>query len=63
MRKIPRTVRAGQSEEFFESNYFQIGQACSPVLLINYRASKNSLFKAKLNVRAKTIQFILSNLF
>ena len=32
-------------------------------LPINYRASKNSLFKAKLNVREKTIQFILSNLF
>ena len=30
------------------------------VLPINYRASKNSLFKAKLNVRAKTIQFILN---
>ena len=33
------------------------------LLPINYRASKNSLFKAKLNVQAKTIQFILSNLF
>ena len=30
------------------------------LLPINYRASKNSLFKAKLNVRAKTIQFILN---
>ena len=29
------------------------------LLTINYRASKNSLFKAKLNIRAKTIQFIL----
>ena len=62
MRKIPRTVGRRpspiwQSEEFFESNYFQIGQACSP---INYRAPKISLFKAKLNVRAKTIQFILN---
>ena len=56
MRKIPRTAKLDsaviwQSSEFFESNYFQIGQACSP---------KNSLFKAKLNVRAKTIQFILN---
>ena len=36
MRKIPRTakivrVQFWQSEEFFESNYFQTGQACSPV--------------------------------
>ena len=28
------------------------------LLPINYRASKNSLFKAKLNIRAKTIQFL-----
>ena len=41
MRKILRTAKIGrgrrpspiwQSEEFFESNYFQIGQACSPVI-------------------------------
>ena len=40
MKKIPRTAKIGQgrrpspiwlSEEFFESNYFQIGQACSPL--------------------------------
>ena len=31
------------------------------VLLPIYRASKNSLLKAKLNVRAKTIQFILNS--
>ena len=40
MRKILRTAKIGrgrrpnqiwQSEEFFESNYFQIGQECSPV--------------------------------
>ena len=40
IRKILRTAKIGrgrrpspiwQSEEFFESNYFQIGQACSPV--------------------------------
>ena len=30
------------------------------LLPINYRVSKNSLFKAKLNVQAKTIQFILN---
>ena len=29
MRKIPRTAKL--DEEFFESNYFQIGQACSPI--------------------------------
>ena len=30
MRKLrPRPI--WQSEEFFESNYFQIGQACSPI--------------------------------
>ena len=61
MRKIPRTAKLDEAVEFFESNYFQIGQACSPITVpINYRASKNSLFKAKLNVRAKTIQFILN---
>ena len=46
MRKILRTAKIGrgprpssiwQSEDFFESNYFQIGQACSP---INYIASQ-----------------------
>ena len=49
MKKIPRTAKIGRgrrpspiwlSDEFFESNYFQIGQACSPVLLINYIASQ-----------------------
>ena len=62
MRKIPRTAKlqsGSQSEEFFESNYFQIGKHVV-LLPINYRVSKNSLFKAKLNVRAKTIQFILN---
>ena len=50
MRKIVRTAKIGrarrpnpiwQSEKFFESNYFQIGQACSPVTYFNYIASKN----------------------
>ena len=40
MKKIQRTAKIGRghrpspiwlSEEFFESNYFQIGQACSPL--------------------------------
>ena len=40
MKKIPRTAKIGRgrrpspiwlSEKFFESNYFQIGQACSPL--------------------------------
>ena len=40
MKKIPRTAKIGRgrrpspiwlSEEFFEFNYFQIGQACSPL--------------------------------
>ena len=40
MKKIPRTVKIGRgrrpsptwlSEEFFESNYFKIRQACSPL--------------------------------
>ena len=40
MKKIPRTAKIERgrrpnpiwlSEEFFESNYFQIGQACSPL--------------------------------
>ena len=40
MKKIPRTAKIGRgrrlspiwlSEEFFESNYFQIGQGCSPL--------------------------------
>ena len=30
MKKIPRTAKIWLSEEFFEFNYFQIGQACSP---------------------------------
>ena len=57
MRKISRTAKLDEaSEKFFESKLDK-----HVVLLpINYRASKNSLFKAKLNVRAKTIQFILN---
>ena len=48
MKKIPRTAKIGQgrrpspiwlSEEFFESNYFQIGQHVV-LLLINYIASQ-----------------------
>ena len=40
MKKIQRTAKIGRghrpspiwlSEEIFESNYFQIGQACSPI--------------------------------
>ena len=38
IKKIPRIAKIGRdhrpiwlSEEFFESNYFQIGQACSPL--------------------------------
>ena len=36
MRKMPRTAKLRpspiwQSEECFESNYFKIGQACSPI--------------------------------
>jgi len=36
MKKIPWTAKFGcqknwLSEEFFESNYFNIGQACSPL--------------------------------
>ena len=50
MRKSVRTAKIGrarrpnpiwQSEKFFESNYFQIGPACSPVTYFNYIASKN----------------------
>ena len=49
MKKIPRTAKIGRgrrpspiwlSEECFESNYFQIGQACSP-LTYNYIASQS----------------------
>ena len=36
MRKIPRTAKIWQSEEFFESNYFQIGQACSRITYLLY---------------------------
>ena len=48
MKKIPRTAKIGRgrrpspiwlSEEFFESNYFQIGQACSPLGSITSRCS------------------------
>ena len=31
MKKIPRTAKIWLSEEFFEFNYLQIGQACSPL--------------------------------
>ena len=70
MRKIPQTAKLDEADS---SNYFQIGSPPNfshPIiskldkhvvlLPINYGASKNSFFKAKLNVRAKTIQFILN---
>ena len=31
MKNIPRTAKIWLPEEFFEFNYFQIGQACSPL--------------------------------
>ena len=31
IQKIPRTAQIWLSEEFFESNYFQNGQACGPL--------------------------------
>ena len=42
IKKIPRTAKLWpspiwQSEEFFSSNYFQIGQACSPIACTNYQ--------------------------
>ena len=49
MRKILSTAKIGrgrrpspiwQSEEFFEFNYFQIGQACSPVTYQLYSIQK-----------------------
>ena len=59
MRKIPRTAKFGSPRNFWNPI---ISKLDKHVVLfpINYRASKNSLFKAKLNVRAKTIQFILN---
>ena len=69
MRKIARTAKLNEAVfQFFSPRNFlnaNISKLDKHVVLlpINYRASKNSLFKAKLNVRAKTIQFILSNLF
>ena len=74
MRKIPRTAKLDEAESNFGSprNFLNpiISKFDKHVVLlpINYRASENflffvfvqSLFKAKLNVRAKTIQFILN---
>ena len=74
MRKIPRTAKLDETVKLDEAvgrvqfgsprNFLIISKLDKHVVLspINCRASKNSLFKAKLNVRAKTIQFILSNL-
>ena len=62
MRKIPRTayglVQLGSPRNFLNPMISKLDKHVV-LLPINYRASKNSLFKAKLNVRAKTIQFIL----
>ena len=68
MRKIPRTakldeavgrVQFGSARNFFNPIITKLDKHVV-LLPINYRASKNSLFKAKLNVRAKTIQFIVN---
>ena len=62
MRKILRTayglVQLGSPRNFLNPIISKLDKHVV-LLPINYRASKNSLFKAKLNVRAKTIQFIL----
>ena len=73
MRKIPRTAKldeaVGRVQFGSPRNFLNpiISKFDKHVVLlpINYRASENfffvqSLFKAKLNVRAKTIQFILN---
>ena len=68
MRKISRTAKL---DEAVGRVHFGSPRNClNPIisklnkhvvlLPINYRASKNIVFKAKLNVRAKTIQFILN---
>ena len=71
MRKIPRTakldeaigrVQFGSPRNFLNPIISKLDKHVV-LLPINYRASKNSLFKAKLNVRAKTIQFILNRPF
>ena len=61
MRKIPRTAKLVSSgpRNFLNQIISKLDKRVV-LLPINYRASKNSLFKAKLNVRAKTIQFILN---
>ena len=63
MRKIPRTAKldeaVGSLRNFLNPIISKLDKHVV-LLHINYRASKNSLFKAKLNVRAKTIQFILN---
>ena len=74
MRKIPRTakldstyglVQFGSPRNFLNPIISKFDKHVV-LLPINYRASENSfffvqsLFKAKLNVRAKTIQFILN---
>ena len=70
MRKIPRTakldeavgqVQFGSPRNFLNSIISKLDKHVV-LLPINYRASKNSLFKAKLNIRAKTIQFILNTI-
>ena len=74
MRKIPSTAKldeaVGRVQFGSPRNFFNpiISKFDKHVVLlhINYRASENffffvqSLFKAKLNIRAKTIQFILN---
>ena len=75
MRKIPRTAKldeaVGSPRNFLNPIISKLDKHVV-LLPINYRASENflfffvfvffvqSLFKAKLNVRAKTIQFILN---
>ena len=64
MRKIRRTakldevglVQFGSPRNFFNPIISKLDKHVV-LLPINYRASKNSLFKAKLNVRVKTIHY------
>ena len=47
IQKIPRTAN---SSEFFSSNYFQIGQACSPITYTNHERNTKQQIKHWQNI-------------
>ena len=60
IKKIPRTAKL---DEFFSSNYCQIGQACSPITYTNTNMVFCSTVKGSVPLRFEVVLFVLHQMF